>query len=79
MNHFLICENPACRFILDRRLDGTSLDGVLGLLPRCPECGGSWSAKCPFCSQAVAIELPAEGIPALACCGRRPLLAANAA
>lgn len=79
MEHYLICENSKCRFILDRHLNGTSLDGVLGLLPHCPECGSSWSAKCPFCSQPVAVELLAEGIPVLACCGRRLLLGAKVA
>jgi hypothetical protein len=70
MNHFLVCENPECRFILDRRINGESLDGVRGILKKCPACGCDWSSSCPFCDQTLAVSFIA-GLPRSACCGHQ--------
>lgn len=67
MDHFLICDNPRCRFILDRRLNGKSLDGPQFILKKCPSCGGSWSSTCPSCGQALAVKL-VDGLPHISCC-----------
>jgi hypothetical protein len=67
MNHFLVCENSECRFILDRRVNGESLDGVRKILKECPACGGSWSSSCPFCGRALTVSFVNE-LPHTACC-----------
>jgi len=69
MQHFMVCENPKCRFILDRRLNGTSTDGVLRVLRKCPDCGHAWSSNCPFCSQSLEMKFVA-GTPRTVCCGQ---------
>jgi len=51
MERFMVCDNPGCRFILDRRINGKSLDGAQLVLKKCPACGGDWSAACPSCNQ----------------------------
>mgnify|MGYP001411275470 CR=1 FL=1 len=76
MDRFLICENRKCRFILDRRVNGTSLDGVHRILRKCPDCGHAWSSRCPFCSQSIEMKFVA-GIPHSACCGQRLRAEAN--
>jgi hypothetical protein len=78
MNHFLVCENPSCRFILDRRINGEALDGVRGIINQCPECGNDWSSSCPFCDQALTINF-VNGLPHAACCGRKLRADAKAA
>jgi hypothetical protein len=45
MKYFLVCSNPACRMILDRRINGESLDGVGKIVKKCPECGSAWLKK----------------------------------
>ena len=45
MNDFLVCSNPECHMILDRRMDGESLDGARQIVKTCPECGSAWSLK----------------------------------
>lgn len=70
MNLAAICGNPGCRFILDLRLNGRSMDGVRRIVTQCPECGSSWSSSCPFCSQALAVKFVAE-IPHSVCCERK--------
>jgi hypothetical protein len=78
MNHFLICENQRCRFILDRRVNGESLDGVRKILRQCPTCGSDWSSSCPFCDEALTINF-VDRLPHTACCGRRLRVEAKAA
>lgn len=78
MNHFLVCENPECRYILDRRVNGESLDGVRKIVKQCPECGGDWSSTCPFCDQALTISF-VGGLPHSACRGHRLRAEARAA
>jgi hypothetical protein len=78
MNHFLVCENPDCRFILDRRVNGGSLDGVRKIVKECPACGSNWSSLCPFCDRALTVNC-VRGLPHAACCGRRLCAEARAA
>jgi hypothetical protein len=68
MPRFLICINPDCRFVLDRRLNGASLDGVQKILKTCPACHTDWSSLCPFCDHTLDVTFVA-GRPVSACCG----------
>jgi hypothetical protein len=70
MDHYLLCKNPSCRFVLDRRVNGKSLDDSRFILKRCPACGGAWSSKCPFCSRPLSVNF-ADGLPHSACCGQK--------
>jgi hypothetical protein len=78
MDHFLICENSSCRFVLDRRINGKSLHNLKLILKNCPSCGGRWSSTCPFCSQALTLKV-VGGFPHFACCGQRLHAKAKAA
>lgn len=78
MERFLICSNHECRFVLDRRINGKSLDGAHLILKKCPACGGSWSSTCPSCTQALAIRL-VGGLPHAVCCERKTTTSAKAA
>jgi hypothetical protein len=71
MERFLICNNPRCRFVLDRHINGKSLDGAHLILKRCPACGGAWSTTCPSCAQALAVRM-VDSLPHSVCCGRKP-------
>ncbi len=77
MEHFLVCKNPKCHFVLDRRINGESVDGAHLILKKCPACGGAWSDKCPSCSQPLAMRLTG-GILRSACCLRKPDASARA-
>jgi len=70
MTRFLVCVNPQCRFLLDSRVDGLPRVAAQSLLPKCPACGGNWSATCPSCGQPVSVG-SVDGLPRLACCGRQ--------
>ena len=65
----LICKNPGCRYILDRRINGESLDGVRRIVKQCPECGSDWSSVCPFCKRPLGVAFVNE-LPHSACCIR---------
>jgi hypothetical protein len=78
MERFLICNNPKCRFVLDRRIDGKSLDGAQFILKNCPVCGGDWSSTCPSCALPLAMKL-VDDLPQSVCCDRKPDAAARAA
>ena len=78
MQRYLICDNPNCRFVLDRHINGKSLDGAQLLLKKCPACGGNWSSTCPTCSLTLAVKL-IGGLPHTACCERKPQAKARAA
>ncbi len=78
MQRYLICDNPNCRFVLDRRINGKSLDGAQLLLQKCPACGGNWSSTCPTCSLTLAVKL-VGGLPHTTCCERKPQAKARAA
>jgi hypothetical protein len=69
MDSHLICNNPGCRFILDRRINGASLDGVRNIVKQCPECGSDWSSLCPFCERPLGVRF-LTGLPHSVCCGR---------
>lgn len=70
MHSHLICKNPGCRFILDRRINGESLDGVRKIVKQCPECGNDWSSVCPFCERPLGVAFLNE-LPHSACCERK--------
>jgi hypothetical protein len=55
MEHFLICGNPACRFVLDLQEVRKPLRRSEWLLKECPECGSQWSATCPFCTEPLSV------------------------
>ena len=78
MNQFLICENAKCRFLLDRRLNGRSMDGVRTIVKNCPDCGGGWSSTCPTCGQALAVKVTG-GQAHPVCCEHRPQHSTRAA
>jgi len=78
MERFLICNNPKCHFVLDRRINGKSLDGAQLILKKCPACGSDWSSTCPSCNQALAVKLVA-GLPYSVCCDHKPHANARAA
>jgi predicted amidophosphoribosyltransferase len=78
MNSFLICENAQCRFLLDRRLNGRSLDGVRKIVKNCPDCGADWSSTCPTCGQALAVRMTG-GLPHAVCCEQRTQSGSRAA
>lgn len=40
MERFLVCKNLKCHFVLDRRINGQSVDGAHHILEKCPACGG---------------------------------------
>lgn len=67
MGPFLVCSNPKCLFLLDRRTNGKSLDGAEKILTKCPSCGRSWSSTCPSCGQTLAVKNLAEQ-PRRVCC-----------
>jgi hypothetical protein len=70
MDSHFICSNPGCRFILDRRVNGASLDGVRKIVNQCPECGSDWVSACPFCERTLTVEF-IKGLPHSRCCGRK--------
>jgi hypothetical protein len=70
MAHFLNCENPRCRFILDLRLNGKVLSDPQRIVKRCPACGGAWSSTCPCCDRPLSIKL-IHGLLHAACCDKR--------
>ena len=78
MSHFLICENPACRFVLDRHIDGVTPSDAQLILKQCPSCGGAWSSLCPFCSQGLTIKI-VNDLPQFSCCGHKLGMEAKAA
>jgi hypothetical protein len=55
MERYSICKNPSCRFVLDRRVKGESLE-ISQYLKKCPACGAGWSSACPFCNRALTIN-----------------------
>jgi hypothetical protein len=73
----VICKNPRCRFILDRRIDGKSLDNAR-VLKKCPAGAGDWTSICPCCGQALAVKLIDE-LPYPSFCGQKLSAKAQAA
>jgi hypothetical protein len=56
MNHYTVCDNPRCRFVLDLRVDGKGLDHPRFVLGKCPQCGGKWSSTRPVSRRALGSE-----------------------
>jgi hypothetical protein len=56
MSNYLICENPKCHMVLDRRENGGTRLSLGTVLEECPECGDHWSASCPFCGQSLEVN-----------------------
>jgi hypothetical protein len=77
MDHFLICENPNCRFVVDTLIEGKTPANGSFVLHACPECGGKWSATCPYSGRALIVRW-FQGLPHCLCCTRK-LLANKAA
>jgi len=78
MERFLVCKNPKCHFVLDRRINGQSVDGAHHILRKCPACGGAWSSNCPSCGQPLDMRL-VGGIPQSVCCTGKTHTRARAA
>jgi hypothetical protein len=55
LEHFLICTNPGCRFIVDLREGAKVLERSRMVIDECPECGNPWSSYCPFCDQPLDV------------------------
>jgi hypothetical protein len=70
MKHFLMCENSQCRFVLDCGRNGSFRTLAKNGLPKCPECGGQWSAKCAFCSGSLTVAW-IDGLPHCFSCHRK--------
>jgi len=71
MERYFICNNPKCRFVLDRRINAKSPHDARLVLKNCPACGGSWSSTCPTCHGYLAVRM-VGGLPHVACCNRNP-------
>jgi hypothetical protein len=67
MNHYLICQNPGCRFVLDNRLNGRGAAPRRFLLSSCPQCGGGWASNRPLPRRALGPEWDGK-LPFCACC-----------
>jgi hypothetical protein len=72
MEHFLICENPTCRFVVDLRIGGRAPANQPFILSQCPECGSNWSSTCPFSGRPLVVHWSA-GLPHCACCSQKLL------
>jgi hypothetical protein len=55
LEYYLICTNPACRFIVNLREGGQELERSKLVIDECPECGNPWSSSCPFCDQSLEV------------------------
>jgi hypothetical protein len=53
MEHFLICTNPKCRYLVNPREGAQALERSTLILDLCPDCGYPWSSYCPFCGQSL--------------------------
>ena len=55
MEHFLICSNATCRFIVDLQQARKPLRRSGSLLNQCPECGSEWLAGCPSSAKPLSV------------------------
>ena len=69
MNHFLLCNNSTCGFLLDVRIDGSPFPSNWLLLHHCPECGSDWSSNKLVSSRALTPSRRAK-VPFCPCCQR---------
>jgi hypothetical protein len=67
MNHYLVCGNPSCRFVLDMRVDGKRVASRRFIFSKCPDCGGDWSADGPFPRHALGAQW-INKLPPCSCC-----------
>jgi transcription elongation factor Elf1 len=56
MEHFLICSNATCRFVVDLQQARKPLRRSGSLLNQCPECGSEWLASCPSCTKPLSVS-----------------------
>ncbi len=69
MNHFLLCNNATCGFVLDVRIDGIPSPRNWLLFHRCPQCGSNWSTNKPVSARALSPSRRAK-LPFCPCCQR---------
>jgi len=55
MEHFLICANPSCRFVVDLKQARKPIRRSELSLSECPECGSEWLANCPSCAEPLSV------------------------
>jgi hypothetical protein len=67
MDRYLVCDNPQCRHLLDRKINGEYFGEPQLFVKKCPSCGGNWSTVCPSCHQSLAVK-SVGGLPHIACC-----------
>jgi len=67
MNRFLVCANAKCCFVLDRRINGSSLNRLQQVLTKCPACGSQWSSNCPSCGEALTVKSVAGRLRRVCC------------
>jgi hypothetical protein len=70
MQHYLICSNPSCRFVLEFQGSGKAFRRSRVPLNECPECGSGWSVNCPFCIQPLSLAWH-DQLPHCGHCHRR--------
>jgi predicted RNA-binding Zn-ribbon protein involved in translation (DUF1610 family) len=63
----LICENTACRFLVDLSEGGLRVSRSSLVISGCPECGYSWLDRCPHCSSPLDVKWNAQGPHCVAC------------
>lgn len=69
MEHFLICGNPRCRYIINLREGTEVLERSKLVIDECPECGNQWSSYCPFCGRPLQVTWENE-VPLCSHCTR---------
>jgi hypothetical protein len=70
MNHYLVCDNAQCRFVLDVRINGASAGRTPFVPKTCPLCGSKWSSGHPLPLSALGVEL-LDNLPHCSCCSRK--------
>jgi hypothetical protein len=70
MNHYLVCNNAKCRFVLDVRINGTRTGHAQFFPNSCPQCGKKWSSHRPLPFRALSAE-GRDKLPYCSCCRRK--------
>ncbi len=70
MSLIVICENPACHFVVEVSNQKRQATPRQSVLSACPECGGHLSSTCPFSGRVLAVQW-IGGLPHCACCHRK--------
>jgi hypothetical protein len=64
----LICENAACRFLVDlTEGGGFRLRRSNLVISGCPECGKAWLDRCPHCFAPLHVKWDAQDPHCLSC------------